>query len=125
MIVWINCLKAVKYTAYKLTLVYEFVNVNLGERSGLIITELLFDREQKFVNGIKIIHKKLGNEFVLALVFISNFVVILRTLCVNSILIMKLFLLLDNFSGTNCEQEAKCPRDDCAKKFDGGKCNVS
>lgn len=60
MIVWINCLKAVKYTAYKLTLVYEFVNVNLGERSGLIITELLFDREQKFVNGIKIIHRNSG-----------------------------------------------------------------
>jgi len=108
-IVSINCLRAVRYTAYKLTLVNEFINMNLGERSGLIITELLFDREQKFVNEIKIICR------------ISRMSLVLP-FC---LLIMKLFLLLDKFNGTNCEREAKCPRDDCAKKFDGGKCNVS
>lgn len=43
----------------------------------------------------------------------------------NKILIKKLYLLLDNFNGTNCEQEANCPYDDCAKKFDGGPCSVS
>ena len=57
--------------------------------------------------------------------FISYFDVILRRVCVNSILIKKLFLHLDNFNGTNCEQEAKCPYDDCAKKFDGRTCKVS
>jgi len=60
-IVWISCPGAVECTGCKLTLVYEFINVKLGERSGLIIhlTELLFNWEQKFVNGMKIIYRNL------------------------------------------------------------------
>ena len=54
MIVWINCLRAVKYTVYKLTLVNEFINMKLGERSGLIITELLFDRNKSLLMVLRL-----------------------------------------------------------------------
>lgn len=46
---------------------FEFINVKPGERSGLIITELLFDREQKFFNGLKIIHSNLRMSLVMPL----------------------------------------------------------
>ena len=36
-----------------------------------------------------------------------------------------LFLLLDALKGNNCEEEVGCPFKDCAKKFNGGTCNVS
>ena len=68
-IVWISCPGAVECTACKLTLVYEFINIKLGERSGLNIhvTELLFNGEQKFVNGMKIIYRNLGMSLALPL----------------------------------------------------------
>lgn len=54
-----------------------FINVKWGERSGFIITELLSSKEQKFLNGFKIIHRNLRlNEFGHALMVISYFDVI-------------------------------------------------